>query len=85
MAKSKAKIKAKVAKSKGKVNKAIKTKKAAAKRYKLTATGLVKVPHCGKQHKAACKNRSRKTRLKKMKMMRAESVRLVSRCLPNGL
>ena len=59
--------------------------KAAAKRYKLTATGLVKVPHCGKQHKAACKNRSRKTRLKKMKMMRAESVRLVSRCLPNGL
>ncbi|MES2614730.1 MAG: bL35 family ribosomal protein [Bdellovibrionota bacterium] len=85
MAKSKAKIKAKVAKSKGKVNKSIKTKKAAAKRYKLTASGLVKVPHCGKQHKAASKNRSRKTRLKKAKIMRAESVRLVSRCLPNGL
>lgn len=85
MAKSKAKIKAKIAKSKGKVNKRIKTKKAAAKRYKLTATGLVKVPHCGKQHKAACKNRSRKTRLKKAKIMRSESVRLVSRCLPNRL
>ncbi len=85
MAKSKAKIKAKIKKSKGKVNKSIKTKKAAAKRYKLTATGLVKVSRCGKQHNASPKNRSRKTRLKKGKMMRAESARLVSRCLPNGL
>ncbi len=85
MAKSKGKIKKKIAKSKGKVCKAIKTKKAAAKRYKVTASGLIKVPHCGKQHKANCKNRSRKTRLKKMKMVRAESVRLISRCLPNGL
>lgn len=85
MAKSKARIKAKIAKSKGKVNKSIKTKKSAAKRYKLTATGLVKVPHCGKQHKATSKNRSRKTRLKKLKIMRKESTRLVSRCLPNGL
>ena len=85
MAKSKARIKAKIAKSKGKVNKSIKTKKSAAKRYKLTATGLVKVPHCGKQHKATCKNRSRKTRLKKLKLVRKESTRLVSRCLPNDL
>ena len=85
MAKSKARIKAKVMKSKGKVNKAIKTKKAAAKRYKLTATGLVKVPCCGKQHLAASKNRSRKNRLKKCKIMRKESSLLVSRCLPNGL
>lgn len=85
MAKSKAKIKAKIAKSKGKVSKAIKNKKAAAKRYKLTATGLVKVPHVGKQHKATCKNRSRKNRLKKAKLMRAESTRLVARCIPNGL
>lgn len=85
MAKSKAKIKAKVKKQKSKLNKAIKTKRAAAKRYKLTASGLVKVPHCGKRHKATSKNRSRKTRLKKLKIMRAESVRLVSRCLPNGL
>ncbi|APJ04863.1 MULTISPECIES: bL35 family ribosomal protein [Silvanigrella] len=85
MAKSKAKIKAKIAKSKGKVNKAIKNKKSAAKRYKLTATGLVKVPHVGKQHLAGSKNRSRKNRLKKAKIMRAESSRLVSRCIPNGL
>lgn len=85
MAKSKGKIKAKIAKSKGKVNKAIKTKRAAAKRYKLTASGLVKVPHCGKRHIAGSKNRSRKTRLKKMKIMRVESTLLVSRCLPNGL
>ena len=85
MAKSKSKVKAKIAKSKGKVNKAIKTKKAAAKRYKLTATGLVKVPHVGKQHKATSKNRSRKNRLKKAKIMRAESTRLGARCIPNGL
>lgn len=85
MAKSKAKIKAKVAKSKGKVCKSIKTKRAAAKRYKVTASGLVKVGHCGKRHIAGSKNRSRKTRLKKLKVMRAESMLLVSRCLPNSL
>jgi large subunit ribosomal protein L35 len=85
MAKSKAKIKALRSRSAKHTNKAIKTKKAAKKRYKLTATGLVKVPHCGKQHNAGSKNRSRKTRLKKGKIMRAESTRLVSRCLPAGL
>jgi large subunit ribosomal protein L35 len=85
MAKSKAKIKAKKIHSKSKVNKAIKNKKAAAKRYKVTATGCIKVPHVGKQHKAGSKNRNRKNRLKKLKMMRPESSRLVSRCIPNGL
>ena len=85
MAKTRARIKAKLAKSARKVNKAIKNKKAAAKRYKLTATGKVKVPHTGKQHNAGTKNRSRKNRLKKLKIMRSESSRLVARCLPNGL
>lgn len=82
MAKTKAKIKAKKLKSKGKVNKALKNKKAAAKRYKVTGSGLVKVPHCGKQHNAKSKNRSRKNRLKKSKIMRQESMRHVVRCLP---
>ena len=85
MAKSKAKIKAKLLKSKNKVNKAIKTKKAAAKRFKITASGLVKCSRVGKQHNAASKNRNRKNRLKKSKVMRAESTRLISRCLPNAL
>lgn len=85
MAKTKAKIKAKIVKSKGKVKKAIKTRKSAAKRYRFTATGLVKVPRCGKQHKAASKTRHRKNRLKKPKLVRAESRRLISRCLPNSI
>ncbi len=82
MAKSKAKIKAKKLKQKNKLNKALKNKKAAAKRYKVTGSGLVKVPRCGKQHKATSKNRSRKNRLKKAKIMRQESMRHVVRCLP---
>ena len=74
MAKSKAKIKAKKLKQKSKMSKALKNKKAAAKRYKITGSGLVKVAHCGKQHKATSKNRSRKNRLKKSKIMRPESI-----------
>lgn len=81
MAKTKARIKTLKLKSKIKI-KALKNKKAAAKRYKITANGLVKVPHCGKQHNAKTKNRSRKNRLKKLKIMRQESKRHVVRCLP---
>ncbi len=83
MAKTKARIKAKLLKSKKlKVNKALKNKKSAAKRFKVTGTGLIKIPHCGKQHKATSKNRSRKNRLKKSKIMRKESMRHVVRCIP---
>lgn len=84
MAKSKAKVRAKMKAKKGHVNKAIKSKRAAAKRYKITGNGGVKVPHCGKRHNAGSKNRARKNRLKKMKMLRSESLRLVYRSLPNA-
>jgi len=82
MAKTIARIKAKLLKSKTKVNKALKNRKAAAKRYKVTKSGVIKVPHCGKQHNAKTKNRSRKNRLKKLKVMRPESKRHVVRCIP---
>ena len=85
MAKSKAKIKSKMrlkAKASSKVK--IKTKRAAAKRYKVTASGHVKVERSGKQHNAGSKNRSRKNRLKKLKIVRAEKMLLVKRCLPNS-
>lgn len=85
MAKTKARLKSRAVNQKTRVCKAIKTKKAAKKRYKMTATGLVKVPHAGKAHNAGTKNRSRKNRLKKSKIMRCESDRHVARCLPNGL
>lgn len=65
-------------------SKKIKTKRAAAKRYKVTGTGKVKVPHQGKQHLTGQKTRSRKNRLKKAKIMRAENMLLVKRCLPNS-
>jgi len=65
-------------------SKKIKTKRAAAKRYKVTGSGKVKVPHQGKQHLTGQKSRSRKNRLRKAKIMRAENMLLVKRCLPNS-
>ena len=78
MASQKLKLKPKLSPSKGKkLIRLLKIKSLAAKRYKLTVTGLVKVPHSGKQHwlnlRTVVKNR-----LKKAKIMRAESSRLVS-------
>lgn len=83
MAKSKGRIKSlkKLAKPK---NGKIKTKRAAAKRYKVLASGKVKVAHVGKQHLTGLKSRSRKNRLKKAKIMRPENMLLVKRCLPNS-
>jgi large subunit ribosomal protein L35 len=62
----------------------IKTKRAAAKRYKVLGSGKVKVPHCNKQHLTGDKTRKRKNKLRKGKIMRAESMLLVKRCLPNS-
>jgi large subunit ribosomal protein L35 len=62
----------------------IKSKRAAQKRYKVTGTGKVKVGHVGKRHLTGMKSRSRKTRLKKLKIMRKENMLLVKRCLPNS-
>jgi large subunit ribosomal protein L35 len=81
---TKSKITAKKIRNAMKTAPKIKTKRAAAKRYKVTGSGKIKVPHCGKQHNASTKNRSRKTRLKKIKVARAEKRILIYRCLPNS-
>ncbi len=39
------------------------------KRFWLTATGKVKKPHCGKNHKAETKNRKRKRNLRKVTLV----------------
>lgn len=62
----------------------VKTKRAAAKRYKVLGSGKVKVSHCGKQHNTGPKSRSHKNRLRRGKIMREESMRHVVRCLPNS-
>ena len=82
MAKTKARQKANRTSVKSKYK--MKTKRAAHKRYKVLPSGKVKVPHSGKCHNTGPKARTRKTRLKKMKMMRPESMTLVRRCLPNS-
>ena len=46
-----------------------KTKKAVAKRFKITATGKVMASHSGRRHLAGSKNRKRKRHLAKMKQV----------------
>ena len=86
MAKAKAKIRAKI---KSKVRSSsqvkIKTKRAAAKRYKVLGSGDVKVPHCNRRHLTGKKARHLKNRLRKPKILGASVKLLVSRCLPNSL
>jgi large subunit ribosomal protein L35 len=85
MAKSKArcrKIRLKERPSAKKIK--IKTKRAAAKRYKVLGSGKVKVPHTNKQHLTGHKSRKHKNRLRKGKLVRAENMLLVKRCLPNS-
>jgi len=69
---------------KAKKNK-IKTKRAAAKRYKVLGSGKIKVGHTNKQHLTGQKSRKHKNRLRKGKLVRKENMRLVRRCLPNSL
>lgn len=82
MAKAASKRKAKLKVAVG--GKKIKTKRAAAKRYKVTGTGKVKVPKCNRQHNTGPKRRKLKNQLRRSKIMREESMLLVYRCLPNS-
>ena len=43
----------------------IKTHKASAKRFKATATGKIKMNHCGRRHKLGLKTPKRKRQLRK--------------------
>ena len=62
----------------------IKTKKAAAKRFRIKPSGKIKRDHAGHEHIATKKNKDRKNRLKKGSYVAASDQGLVLRCLPNG-
>ena len=62
----------------------MKTKKAAAKRFKVKASGKVKRAHANKEHILTKKTRARKNRLKKGAYVDASSMDHIKRCLPNG-
>ena len=62
----------------------IKTKKAAAKRFKILPSGKIKRGHAGKRHILSKKGRARKNALQKAGYVDPSNVGLVLRCLPNG-
>jgi large subunit ribosomal protein L35 len=63
----------------------VKTKRAAAKRFTVKASGVVKRGHANKSHILTKKSRSRKNKLQKAGYVRAcDRDRVVRECLPNG-
>jgi large subunit ribosomal protein L35 len=82
MAKAKAKRKANTKIAVG--GKKIKTKRAAAKRYKVLGSGKVKVAKCNRRHNTGPKSRKLKNSLRRGQIMREESMLHVYRCLPNS-
>lgn len=60
----------------------VKTKRAAAKRYKMTASGKVKFKHAGKRHQLGHrKSAKRKLRLRKGAYVHPSYMSLVKGCL----
>ena len=62
----------------------IKTKRAAAKRYKVLGSGKVKVPSCNRRHNTGPKRRLVKNRLRRPKIVSETKMDLIRRCLPNS-
>ena len=62
----------------------VKTKKAAAKRFKLTATGKVKFKRAGKRHNLDSKGPKAKLKLRSGGYMTKGDERHATRCLPYG-
>jgi large subunit ribosomal protein L35 len=61
-----------------------KTRKAAAKRFKITGTGKLVRSKAGRRHLAACKNRKTKRNLGKSTVIHASDSARVKECLPFG-
>ncbi len=61
-----------------------KTKKAAAKRFKFTATGKVKFKRAGKRHNLSAKNSKAKLKLRSAGYLIDGDVTHIIRCLPYG-
>ncbi len=62
----------------------IKTKKAAAKRFKFTATGKIKFKRAGKRHNLGNKNAARKLALRSGGIVFSGDRKHVHKCLPYG-
>jgi large subunit ribosomal protein L35 len=62
----------------------IKSKKAAAKRFKFTGTGKVKFKRTNKRHNLGNKNASRKLALRKGGYVFEGDIKHVEKCLPYG-
>ena len=62
----------------------VKTKRAAAKRFKVHKSGKIRRNQANKRHKLTHKTRDRKNGLKKAAYVVPADVGLVLRCLPNG-
>lgn len=59
-----------------------KTKKSAAKRFKLTGTGKIKTSSAGRRHLAKSKNRKRMRRLAKPKALAKADYEKILGCMP---
>ncbi|MEZ4740974.1 MAG: 50S ribosomal protein L35 [Bdellovibrionota bacterium] len=62
----------------------LKTKKAAAKRFKIKASGKIRRAKANKEHILTKMSRSAKNKLKKGGYVSKADTQLVKRCLPNG-
>lgn len=62
----------------------VKTRKAAAKRFKIKPSGKVKRSQAGLRHNLSNKSRRQKNRLKKGDYVHQSNISLVLPCLPNG-
>ncbi|MEK6706581.1 MAG: 50S ribosomal protein L35 [Bdellovibrionota bacterium] len=62
----------------------IKTKKAAAKRFKFTATGKVKFKRTNKRHNLSSKGSARKLRLRASGLVFKGDIKSVEKALPYG-
>jgi large subunit ribosomal protein L35 len=60
----------------------LKTKRAAAKRFKLTATGMLKRQKAGKQHILTKKTRKNKRDLRKAEMTNSVNAATMKKVLP---
>ncbi len=62
----------------------IKTRRGAAKRFKVTGSGRLKRSRAYLRHQLSCKSPKQKRRLRQATMVAAADVRGVRRLLPNG-
>ena len=62
----------------------LKTKKAAAKRFKFTATGKVKFKRAGKRHNLGHKNAAAKLSLRKGGYIFEGDIKHIEKCMPYG-